>query len=354
MKKTWIAGPVLALAAVLSLPLHSFAGGLTVHGGKIESSVEPGKSYSYNMRVENTSDEPMNIAIEVAGYGTSGTSDFIPLDPAKDTSSSSAREMIAVAPASFSLTPGSAQDIVAQARMPSGLPDGGKYAIIFIHTVPAGGAVSTVKAVAARVMLTNAGSALNETSAVSGLKWNPQSPLDVAFTLSNAGNHHFKPHIAASLTSSGTVVAKASLDAQWPLVPGYGRDFSLRLEPTAPLPPGEYQSRITVTNDAGAMVCERVENVVIAAASADTEAAGAPGAAPRSNDPAVATTTPTLATAQSYPAGEQHQQPAVESGPETKGDRGTNWLLWTGAALGVLVVAGLAYTLGRRKATAGE
>jgi hypothetical protein len=350
MKRLWIAGPVLALAAVLSLPLHSFAGGLTVHGGKIESSVEPGKSYSYNMRVENTSDEPMEIAIEVAGYGTSGTSDFIPLDTAKDTSSFSAREMIAVAPAIFSLAPGSAQDIVAQARMPSGLPDGGKYAIIFIHTLPSGGAVSTVKAVAARVMLTNAGSALNETSAVSGLRWNPQSPLDIAFTLSNAGNHHFKPHIAASLSSSGTVVARASYDAQWPLVPGYGRDFSLRLEPSGPLPPGEYQSRITVTNDAGAVVCEHVENVMIAAA----EAAGAPATAPKSDAPGVAATTPTLATAQSYPAGAQSQQTAVESVPGTKGDRGTSWLLWTGAALGVLVVAGLAYSLGRKKATAGK
>jgi hypothetical protein len=350
MKRLWLASPVLALAATLLLPLHSFAGGLTVLGGRIESPVEPGKSYSYNMRVENTSDEPMDIAIEVAGYGTSGTSDFIPLEPAKDTSSCSARGLISVTPASFSLTPGSGQDIVAQAIMPSGLPDGGKYAIIFIHTVPGSGAVTTVKAVAARVMLTNAGSALNETSAVSGLRWSPQSPLDVSFTLSNAGNHHFKPHIAASLTSSGTVVARASFDAQWPLVPGYGRDFSLRLEPSAPLPPGEYQSRITVTNDAGAVVCERVENLSIAA----TAAAGAPDAAPKPNSPAVAATTPTLAPVPSYAAGAQLQQPSVESVPGTREDRGSNWLLWIGAASGVLVIAGLAYMLGRKKATAGK
>jgi hypothetical protein len=350
MKKIWIVGPVLALAVSLSLPQLALGGGLTVHGGKIESAVEPGKSYSYTMRVENTSDAPMDIAIEVDGYGTAGTSDFIPLEPAGDTSANSARQMITVAPASFSLTPGAAQDIVAQARMPSALPDGGKYAIIFIHTLPAGGAVSTVKAVAARVMLTNAGSVLNETSAVSGLRWNPQSPLDVGFTLSNAGNHHFKPHIVASLASSGTVVAKASFDAQWPLVPGYGRDFSLRLEPSAPLLPGQYQSRITVTNDAGAVVCERVEKVMIAAASAATEASGAAVATPVPDAPAgaVPTAIPSYATA------EQHQPAAVDGVAGAKASTGTNWLLWIGVALGVLVVAGLAYTLGRKKATAGK
>jgi hypothetical protein len=337
MGKTWIAGPVLALAVTLWLPLHTFAGGLTVHGGKIESSVVPGKSYSYAMKVENTSVEPMDIVIEVAGYGTSGTSDFIPLDPAKDLSSNSARQMISVAPASFSLTPGAAQDVVAQAQMPAGLPDGGVYAIIFIHTVPAGGAMSTVMAVAARVMLTRENSALNETSSISALRWDEESPLDIAFTLSNAGNHHFKPHINASLTRSGAIVARASYDAQWPLVPGYGRDFSLRLESSAPLPAGEYESRITVTNDSGTIVCDRVESVVIGTAVASPAVPGAVAA---------------VAAGPSLAPAAPRQPPAAEEVTNRKATGATNWPLWTAGALGILVVACTAYMLGRRKADA--
>ncbi len=68
MKKKGIIGVILALCLLLALASPALAGGLTVSGDKIETSVSTGNNYSYSMKVENTSDVPMDIMVEIKGY----------------------------------------------------------------------------------------------------------------------------------------------------------------------------------------------------------------------------------------------------------------------------------------------
>ena len=166
MKKKGIISIVLAICLLLTLASPVLAGGLTVYGGKIETSVSPGNDYSYTMKVENTSDDPMDIGVEVKGYGISANRDFIALESEEDNSPYTARELLAVSPDNFHLEPGDSQVITVTAEIPPGIGDGGRYAIIFIHTAPKGEIVATISAIAARVLLTIDGSELIHESEV--------------------------------------------------------------------------------------------------------------------------------------------------------------------------------------------
>lgn len=230
MKRRGIIGIGLAACLLLALVSPALAGGLTVSGAKIETTVSPGKDYTYSMKVENTSDESMDIAVEVKGYGMSTDRDVVVLDPEEDKSPYAARELLAVSPTNFHLEPGDSQTIKVTAKIASGIGDGGRYAIIFIHTAPKGGAIATITAVGARVLLTISGSKLDTNSEITQVslgKTASQEPAGVMVTLANKGNYHYKPQIQARLRNGDRVVATTSLAPGWPMIPGYSRQFRL-------------------------------------------------------------------------------------------------------------------------------
>jgi hypothetical protein len=253
-KKEGIAGALLALCLFLVFTFPVLAGGLTVYGGKIESSVTPGKDYSYTMTVANTSDAPMDIGVEVKGYGTSADNDFVVLEPKEDNSPFTARELMAVSPSSFHLEPGNSQIITVVAKIPAGIGDGGRYSIIFIHTAPEGAMVATISAIAARVLLTIDGSELIHNSEITPVDLKPGKPLEALVTVANNGNHHYKPHIQGSLRKGNKILATASLDADWPVIPGYSRQLKLSFVSVELLPPDNYVVDIEVRDDSGTAV----------------------------------------------------------------------------------------------------
>jgi P pilus assembly chaperone PapD len=254
MRKAIILGVFSALGVSLLLAMPALAGGLTVYGGKIESPVAPGQTYTYTMKVENSSDQPMDISAEVKGYGTSDSSDFVVLEPEDDQSPYSARGMLAVTPNSFKLEPSASQVITVEAKIPSAVGDGGRYAIVLIHTTAGGQAVATISAVAARVLLANTSSTLSHSSEITTIHWAAETPTEVSVTVANKGNHHYKPHITADLMSGTSVLATANFDAQWPLIPTYERQFNLSFAPANPLPAGNYQVSVQVADDSGKVV----------------------------------------------------------------------------------------------------
>lgn len=258
MKKRGIIGFVLAACLLLALASPALAGGLTVYSGKIETSVIPGSDNTYSMKVENTSDAPMDIGVEVKGYGMSATQDFIVLEPKDDGNPYTALELLAVSPASFHLEPGKAQIITITSKIPSGIGNGGRYAIVFIHTAPTGGAIGTISAVAARVLLTISGSKLDTTSQITGVslaKATSQEPAGVTFTVANNGNYHFKPQLQATLRNGDKVVATTAVVAPgWPIIPGYSRQFKLDFTGAAPLPAGTYQVDVEVKDESGNLI----------------------------------------------------------------------------------------------------
>ena len=261
--KRGIAGTVLVFCLLLALASPALAGGLTVVGGKIDALVSSGCDYSYTMKVKNTSDAPMDIGIEVKGYGMSATEDCIAIEAEEDKSPYTARELLAVSPDDFHLEPGDSQVITIAARIPSRITDGGRYAIIFIHTTPKGEMVATISAVAAGVLLTIDGSELTHNSEVTSLDLKPSEPLEAVFTVANKGNHHYKPHIRGALRKGDKIFATASIDADWPIIPGYSRQFELSFVSDETLPIDKYEVDIEVRDDSDNLMAQHTSSFEI-------------------------------------------------------------------------------------------
>jgi len=261
VKKKGTIGLVLTICLLFALASPALAGGLTVSGAKIDALVSPANDYSYTMKVENTSDAPMDIGVEVKGYGTSSDSVFIALEPAEDNLPYTARELLAVSTDSFHLEPGDSQVITVTAKIPSAIGDGGRYAIIFIHTTPAKGVmVATISAVAARVLLTIDGSNLIHDSELTSLDMKEAEPLEALVTVINKGNHHYKPHVRGILKKGDKVLATASMDDGWPMIPGYSRQFKLTFVSTERVPADKYEVDIEVTDDSGNLVAQHTSS----------------------------------------------------------------------------------------------
>lgn len=199
----------------------------------------------------------MDITVEVKGYGTSADQDYNVLEPGEDNSPYSARGLITVSPTSFHLEPGDAQDIEVIAQIPEGIGDGGRYAIIFISTAPEGEMVATVTAFAARVIFTVSDSNLTTDSEITEVTLAESGePAGVLVTVNNKGNYHYKPKIQAKLLDGDKVVATASLESKWPLIPGYSRQFKLNFVGGGSLSAGKYTVDIELTDDSGKLVAE--------------------------------------------------------------------------------------------------
>ena len=258
MKKVAIIGAVLAVFLFMVLASPVLAGGLSVAGGKIETSVSPGNNYSYTIGVQNNSDAPMDIGVAVKGYGLSPSRDFIALEPAADTSFYSARTWLTASPTSFHLDPGASQVVTVTASIPAGTGDGGRYAIVLIQTVPpAGQQVSTISAIAARVLLTVSGYGVDTSSRiteVAPVNSTAQQPAAIMVTLADNGNYHYKPALQATLRNGGMTVATASLTYGWPILPGYSRQYQLDLVGNAPIPAGKYEADVEVKDESGNLI----------------------------------------------------------------------------------------------------
>jgi P pilus assembly chaperone PapD len=259
----------LALSLLLVLAPPAFAG-LRVAGAKIEAIVAPGSQTAYEINVADTSDTPMEVAIEVKGYGDAPSGVSI-LDPDEDNSPYSARGFLSVSPDTFHLEPGESRDVTVTAEIPADIGDGGRYAIIYIHTVaPEGSSFATAAAVAARVLLTIEGSELIESGDISQIqlgKSESGQPLGIMAMVKNTGNYHYTLSITGKITDEqGKVVANSSsLASPFPLIPGYSRQIDIPFEGKEALPPGQYQVEIEVKTDDDTIIAQETDTFQLGA-----------------------------------------------------------------------------------------
>jgi hypothetical protein len=252
-RSMWLS-PVLAVALMVVFSSSVSAGGLTVLGGKIETTVQSGRDYSYSMQVQNTSSDPMDLVIEIEGYGTGGKSPFLVLDPEEDISQYSARECLSVSPADFQLGVGESRVVTVSVRIPEVSEAAGKYAIVYIHTVPKVGSVATISGIAARVLLTIEGLGANHFTEINSVDIVEGNVLQAQVELTNTGNHHYKPHIQGTLRKGDIILAQASVDDIWPLIPHFSRQFELIFAPSGTLPAGPYNVDIEVMDESASSV----------------------------------------------------------------------------------------------------
>jgi hypothetical protein len=331
VKKRLITCTVLVLCLLVVVASPVLAGGLTVIGGKVEASVTPGNDYSYAMRVMNTSDAAMDIGVEVKGYGTSPGHDFVVVEPGADTTPQTAKDLLSVSPSSFHLELGASQVITVTAKIGPGIGDGGRYGAVFIHTAPKGDAVATVAAVAAGVLLTIHGSALIHTSEITTLVLpDGGGALDTLVTIGNTGNHHYKPTVRGEIVTEDRVVATAVLKSDWPMIPGYDRQFKLKFEPTETMQPGRYEVRVKVADDSGSVVASRSAGLELGTPVAAVAPAPAPLVAPSTTLPVPSDTLLVSAVT-----------------PAFRGD--PNWAAIAGGAAGAVVLGFGMYLFGVRR-----
>ena len=340
MGKRGIIGAIIGACLLLASSLPALAGGLTVYNGKIETSVNPGSNNTYNMEVANTSDAPMDIGVEVKGYGMSASQDFIALEPKDDANPYTAIPLLDVSPATFHLEPGKSQVITITSSIPAGIGNGGRYAIVYIHTAASGGgAVGVISAVAARVLLTVSGSKLETTSQITEValaKTTTPAPAAAMVTVANNGNYHYKPSIQATLRNGNKVVAATAVAAPgWPIIPGFARQFKLDFAGEAALPAGNYQVDVEVKDETGKLITkgtfpleltEKLEVLPPIVTSAP----------PPPEPTAIATTSPSQSQA---PA------PMPTTTPTTPFPGG----LIAGITAGAAIVIALVFTLGRKR-----
>ncbi len=345
MKKKGIIGTILAVYLLLAIVSPVLAGGLTVSGAKIETSVNPGEDYSRSMKISNTSDEPMDIMVEIKGYGMSADRDFIVLEPEEDESPYTARELMSVTPTDFHLEPGDLQTIDVVAKIPPEGGEGGRYAIVFIHTVPEEGSmISTITAVAARVLFTINGydtDTSSEVTQISPVKAESQETTGLIVTLANNGNYHFKPNIQAKILDGDRVVATASVAPGWPVIPGYSRNFKLDFEGQGLLSAAEYKVDIEVKDESDNLLAggtypleyvkgEEAEPSAVMASSPETSSPATP------DEEQLPQETSTI----------EQSQPETPSSPESPA---TNWSL-IGGVIAVVVVGLFVFFLVKRRA----
>ena len=256
MKKAFLA-IFLALILAVALAAPVFAG-VTVYNGKIEETVSPGKTYTYTMTVQNSADSPADFGVEVDGYGTSANQDFVMLSPTNDTSPESARTMLTVTPTNFHLEANATQELTVTATIPPGTGAGGRYAIVFIHTIAASGQqVATVSAVAARVLLTVTGNTTDtstQVTAVDPITAMNNNTAGVLVTVTDNGNYYVKPQVEATLMDGSKIIATGSVNTGWPIIPGYSRQYQVNFTGQGTIPAGKYQVDIIVKDAAGNLI----------------------------------------------------------------------------------------------------
>jgi hypothetical protein len=202
------------------------------------------------------------MIVEAAGFAQALDGTYQALPPGEDTSPRSAREFITgIDKPSFILNPGpsGAQQVTARIKVPQNITAGGYYAIIYVHSQPAGeGQVGIVLAANIPVVL-NVGSAGQTTTGeivdVTTGKVQAGKPIEVATVFKNTGNYHYKARNRVTISDgAGNQVAEASVPlTAASIIPGYGYRFAASLLIAGGLDAGDYRLSSEVIGEDGAI-----------------------------------------------------------------------------------------------------
>jgi hypothetical protein len=239
---------LLILCLICAAPVS----GIKVIGSKYMNSLSPGDTVVHTMTVSSSSnDPPMDMSVDVLGFGQTIQKSYTSLSPEKDTSPFSARNFITLSSSSFHLNPGESKAIEATISVPSSVGDGGRYALITIHNAPIGnGSTPIVTSISVPVMITIGKSNLIQTGTISGVTVGdivPGQPIRFTTTMKNTGNvHYYNTQNIINITdSTGKEIASVATDpSPSAIIPTYTVNYDATL--TTPLPPGSYTAKSKV------------------------------------------------------------------------------------------------------------
>jgi methionine-rich copper-binding protein CopC len=252
--------PIITIICIVFLMLCSLpASAIKVSGSKYVGSIAPGSSAVHTMTVSiNPDDSPMDLTVDVLGFGQTPQQSNAGLSPEKDTSPYSARTFITVSPQTFHLAPGGSQVVTATIAVPQNVGDGGRYAMINIRNAPLGnGTTLVITSISVPVVVTLTGTTTIQKGSITDVTVSdvvPGQPIKITTSLKNIGNYHYKVKNNVSVTdTSGAVVTTGGTDISVSsIMPTFIQNYIVNLD--TPLPPGTYIASSKVSSEDGTVL----------------------------------------------------------------------------------------------------
>jgi hypothetical protein len=234
--------------------------GIKVAGSKYMNTLSPGDTVIHTMTISSSpNDPPMDMMVDVWGFGQSLQKSYTSIKPADDTSPYSARSFIILSPQSFHLNPGESKVVTATIAVPVDVGDGGRYALITVHNAPIGnGSTSIVTAVSIPVLITVAKSNLIQTGKIGDITVGdivPGQPIRFTTSLKNTGNVHYyntKNIVNITDTTGKEVVGIATEPSLYAVIPTFTVNYEVNLD--TPLPPGAYTATSKINREDGTVL----------------------------------------------------------------------------------------------------
>jgi hypothetical protein len=214
----------------------------------------------------------MTMLVEASGFGQALDGSYQALSAGEDTSSRSAREFIvSIDKPSFTLAPGpsGAEEVTVRIQVPPSVAAGGYYAIIYVHSEPAGdGPVGVALAANIPVVLTVTSAERVTTGEITGMTFDEiedGKPIKVNTVFQNTGNYHYKARNQVTLSdAAGNQLAEASVSLTGAsIIPDYAYQFKASLVISGELEAGEYRVSSEVIGEDGTVRDSKVTTLEI-------------------------------------------------------------------------------------------
>lgn len=232
---------VIILVLLCTVP----AAAIGVNGAKYTGSIPPGGTNTHVMTIDiGAGEQAADVTVEVAGFGQTPSGIYTPLSPANDANPYSARSFITLDNATIHLKPGTQQSVTATIKLPQNVGPGGRYAIIYIHSLPGKGA-SLSTAIVVPIFITVAGTTPTKTGSITQVDTGTVTigqPVTITTTFKNTGNYHYySASNEITLTdANGALVGNASTTQMtFAIIPGNTVQFVMQPD-LKNLPVGTY------------------------------------------------------------------------------------------------------------------
>ncbi len=241
-------GIIMTCALIIS-PVES---SLSVYGVEFIGNAAPGRHLSHNLTLALSSDElnPVNLTADILDWLQNSNGSNIGVKENADIAPYSAKKYLSVSPKNFSISPGAAQDVKIEGDVPIG--DGGRYAIVMVHTLPNSAkgdrrlgvsiGVNTI------VILTISGSKIIKEGKIENLSLvqpiSAEQPM-VSFMFKNIGNYHYRVNVSAYLKGErDQILAEAFPEIRGSVIPTAARHIKFSLVPGSKLESGTYTIKV--------------------------------------------------------------------------------------------------------------
>lgn len=256
----------LAICLILLMEWISPASAsIGIAGSILQEDVRPGQSIEHVITILlNKSDQPMDMTVEVGGFGDDLGGGHKLLKADQDNGPCSARPFLKISPDHIHLNPGTSQNIILEGTVPEDVGDGSRFALVNIRSLPVGKnkTVGIEVAFNVPVVLNIIDSKFIKTGEITDLN---VSGSDISVIFKNTGNTNYMAKAIAILRDNdGAILSNTSSSLTFSsIIPTASRRFRLSLKPETKLKPGNYILDASVALTNGTILATRESQVEI-------------------------------------------------------------------------------------------